>query len=555
MQMDMGELPGEAARHLLPFELKESELEQLRDEVGGVAIIEAKRKGAQEREITCGHCGRVTAVLPQDEPRHEKGWRCPACGRPATAIKRRYAGEKHNDEGWVTVWRRSRADRDTLVAVSLWFGRAWSEARGMAPGELPGMEAVVCDVKLMPYKGGGKRWARNPFFYPRTSYRCQWNAMTNPYSEGTVYKWKSIGGFAVGAARRFMLRDGLSEMNGTRWERVANGFEKTWNGLDNGVRKLRRMASFPGGEMLLAQGMEDLLDEATDMCSTAAWAASGFRKDARTARAYLGLTRDDWSAVKGEGLKPGLLSLWLMRQARARGWRLKTREMCLTRQSGNDARAMADRILEGCERIAGMAPEGRTSPERVFRYLLSQGGSMTMTLRDMEDYRRECEALAYDPRDKALMWPADLSAAHREASQRMRYKLDTEMNEALTAFAGHLAADYGFRAAGLVLRPFRTAEEIIREGSEQGICIASYIKRYAMGETVLCALRREEEPDKPFHAVEFSPKTSEMIQCRGYHNATFPEDVEQVKAFWKAWDRAKGKGTVWHFREGEKRIA
>ena len=107
-----------------------------------------------------------------------------------------------------------------------------------------------------------------------------------------------------------------------------------------------------------------------------------------------------------------------------------------------------------------------------------------------------------------------------------------------------LAGRYSFQACGLVLAPFQSATDIIREGMAQSICIGTYVERYASGGTILCTLRREDAPEEPFHAVEFSRTTGAMVQCRGAHNRTLDVDEQLIRDFWAAWDAARGMETT-----------
>ena len=94
----------------------------------------------------------------------------------------------------------------------------------------------------------------------------------------------------------------------------------------------------------------------------------------------------------------------------------------------------------------------------------------------------------------------------------------------------------------------------MREGTMQHICIGSYVERYAGGGTILCKLRRAAEPDKPWHAVEFTTGGA-MVQCRGDHNRSEEEDLPVLKRFWAAWDRARKTKTELHVQVRRKERA
>ena len=160
------------------------------------------------------------------------------------------------------------------------------------------------------------------------------------------------------------------------------------------------------------------------------------------------------------------------------------------------------------------------------------------------DYLGELEKLG-EADDESRVFPKDLTEAHAQTSARLRYRHDRETAEKVRAAAGKLRKRYTFRACGLLLEPFETPEEIMREGTMQHICIGSYVERYAGGGTILCKLRRAAEPDKPWHAVEFTTGGA-MVQCRGEHNQSAEEDLPVLERFWAAWDQARKTKTELH---------
>ena len=84
--------------------------------------------------------------------------------------------------------------------------------------------------------------------------------------------------------------------------------------------------------------------------------------------------------------------------------------------------------------------------------------------------------------------------------------------------------------------------------------MGGYIDRYAKGDTVICVLRRDVEPDRPWRTVEISPKTGKLIQDRGYRNDTSmgtpltPQYKAALDLFWEAWGER-------HHRQRERRTA
>ena len=171
---------------------------------------------------------------------------------------------------------------------------------------------------------------------------------------------------------------------------------------------------------------------------------------------------------------------------------------------------------------------------------------------DWRDYYRQLERLGEDLTDPALLMPRDMREKHQamiEREEALRKEKELKRlevwNETFQKKLSEYRRKYGFRAAGLVLRPFESAEEVMREGNALHICIGSYAERYMRGGTVICCLRREEEPDEPFRAVEFDPRSGRVLQDRGMYNDTRggiqPGTKKQLRLFWAAFDREKGR--------------
>ena len=182
----------------------------------------------------------------------------------------------------------------------------------------------------------------------------------------------------------------------------------------------------------------------------------------------------------------------------------------------------------------------RWGAARLARYLTARRGLVAM----WTDYLGELEKLG-EADDESRVFPKDLTEAHAQTSARLRYRHDRETAEKVLAAAEKLRKRYTFRACGLLLEPFETPEEIVREGTMQHICIGSYVERYAGGGTILCKLRLAAEPDKPWHAVEFTTGGA-MVQCRGEHNQSAEEDLPVLERFWAAWDQARKTKTELH---------
>ena len=191
-------------------------------------------------------------------------------------------------------------------------------------------------------------------------------------------------------------------------------------------------------------------------------------------------------------------------------------------------------------------------PDKLRRRIVRRLLEDFRNLRDWRDYYAQLQRLGEDMTDPALLLPRDMPAMHQRMTERENAIKEEARIAKMDAYQAilnkrmvKLRRDYTFTAAGLILRPYESAREIVEEGKRLKICIGSYAESYMKGVTVICCLRRAEEPDEPWRAVEFSPVTGKLVQDRGYKNDMqngIPPGVRaQLRNFWSAWDRAHGK--------------
>lgn len=89
---------------------------------------------------------------------------------------------------------------------------------------------------------------------------------------------------------------------------------------------------------------------------------------------------------------------------------------------------------------------------------------------------------------------------------------------------------YEYEDDTYVIRLPKDSNEIVREGSWQRICIGGYTSNHALGHTNLFFIRKKNEPDVPFYAIEMN-NYKEIVQIHGYCNAwlgVHPEAIPTV---------------------------
>ena len=292
----------------------------------------------------------------------------------------------------------------------------------------------------------------------------------------------------------------------------------------------------------------------------------------RTPRALLGLTEAQWHEVRRDGISLTADTLKCLSMLRSMGfgdmhmaelmelmkdpsapWHLET--LAPTKPTKRRTPHATDTL---CDILA----TGRV-PDKLRRKILRRALRDLRHASEWRDYFAQLRRLGEDLTDTALCLPRDMRAMHQrmierenalraEAAAKAEAKRNAEEARRTRVFADKrlpkLRKDYCFHAHGLVLRPFESVSEVQAEGRTLHICIGSYAERYMDGGTVICCLRREEEPDTPWRAVEFSAATGKLVQDRGAHNDTRggiePGTQKQLKLFWAAFERRKTHGRI-----------
>jgi hypothetical protein len=79
----------------------------------------------------------------------------------------------------------------------------------------------------------------------------------------------------------------------------------------------------------------------------------------------------------------------------------------------------------------------------------------------------------------------------------------------------------------------KDAADIVREGNKLCHCVASYIKKVAIGDSFIVFLRKKKEKDKPFYTIEI--QNNRVVQIRGLANSKLKDS--KAKEFIRDWSR------------------
>lgn len=168
--------------------------------------------------------------------------------------------------------------------------------------------------------------------------------------------------------------------------------------------------------------------------------------------------------------------------------------------------------------------------DKVLGYLEKQSKIQSLPIARIElmweDYIRDCEELDYDIQDLYNLMPENLLTAHQKTIEKVKYKKSKELDEKIKKSLSKREKKFTYEYKNLLIRPARSAKEIIDEGAVLHHCVGGYTKRYAEGQTNILFIRRKDKKEEPFYTVEV--RDNFVIQVYGYKNC---EATEEVKEF------------------------
>ncbi len=143
------------------------------------------------------------------------------------------------------------------------------------------------------------------------------------------------------------------------------------------------------------------------------------------------------------------------------------------------------------------------------------------------DYLNMRIALGYDLHNSVYQQPRDLTAAHTKmVTESSKKEADKRLAEVKTRFSDirkqyrKLRNRYFWEDENLLIRPARSAEEIVMEGRILHHCVGGdgYLGKHNRGETYILMVRQQADPEIPYITVEIDAKRDSIIQWYGAHD-------------------------------------
>lgn len=159
------------------------------------------------------------------------------------------------------------------------------------------------------------------------------------------------------------------------------------------------------------------------------------------------------------------------------------------------------------------------------------------------DYLTMKENTQYDMTDSIVLYPKDLNDSHdkatiestqKEADARKSY-VNKTFGRIQRRFKGANEI-YGYEKGAFLIRPAKTAGEIVDEGRILHHCVGgdSYLKAHADRQSIICFMRTKKYPDVPYITVEINPDGS-IEQWYGIHDSK--PDQKKIDRWLKAYTK------------------
>lgn len=479
----------------------------------------------------CTACGQKVETI---RARHNAEVSCPACHQ-AAILKHEARGHARIYDFFVLYeWRKSVLDART---VCLTAARVSRNSTGKFPEAAPlrvepaGLYVFRPGMAATVYKGYNAYSGVQVWGCVESGDVTPCHKLGDDIVEDYGAFVEALKGTPTGAIY-WALRDETGSMRDPDLLAVANAARRPWL------------------EYLAKCGQKRLAGELLRMRATPRDVIRNRR--ARNPRQLLGLTEGQWYQTRRDGLSLTVDNL---------------RCVGMLRRMGITDIPMADAVKLRTYDLDRIAPPlkpplydwQRTvwshlarTPDRLRRKALRRIVRDSGHASEWRDYYKALVDLGEDMSNPALILPKDMHAMHDRMTQRLidlreaeRQREDERKRAGFMKWLDRLKPRYTFSACGLTMRPFESGRELAAEGRALNICIGSYVNKYINNcATILCALRRAEEPDEPWRAVEFSAATGAVVQDRGFgndRNGIPPGDTRQIRAFWRAWDKKQQK--------------
>ena len=496
-------------------------------------------------KIACSKCGGVTDARWRDgisyesqfqkhteEPREGKSGKCPMCGAVGTykcqgKIKGEYSKKIH-----LFLGQRYKEDGAVLRYVEI--EKAWTLGfiKGNDGPEMYNAAEELSGVEVArAYFALGKKVQID--YHKHDSYRNE-----DFWDDCNLYGLANID---IKAAP--IMPETYEELKNTvfRYSGLKEYAEQAQE--VNPIRYLQNYQKTPQIEMLAKLGLSEIVKGINEGRTGIIVDASAKRLDA-----LLGIRRERTKKLIEEKGDACLLRVLQIEKSLDQHW--TEEQVNHLRETGLDIAHIAfvlnymtiQKLLNRIEKYAGCAYETNCG-----RAVANIRNTAIIYL----DYLMMRERRGYDLHNTVYQQPRDLSAAHRQmVTETNREEVKKRLEETEERYENikkryrSLRKEYCYEDATYLIRPARSAEEIVMEGRLLHHCVGGngYLSRHNEGKSYILMMRFQKEPETPYITVEINPEQKEIVQWYGEKD-TKP-DREKIQSWLDNYLKKLKSGTL-----------
>lgn len=483
-------------------------------------------------KIACSKCGGVTDARWRDgisyesqfqkhteEPREGKSGKCPMCGAVGTykcqgKIKGEYSKKIH-----LFLGQRYKEDGAVLRYVEI--EKAWTLGfiEGNDGPEMYNAAEELSGVEVArAYFEPGKKVQID--YHKRDLYRNE-----DFWDDCNLYGLANID---IKAAT--IMPETYEELKNTifRYSGLKEYDEQAQE--VNPIRYLQNYQKTPQIEILAKLGLSEIVKGINEGRTGIIVDASAKRLDA-----LLGIRRERTKKLIEEKGDARLLRVLQIEKSLDQHW--TEEQVNHLRETGLDIAHIAfvlnymtiQKLLNRIEKYAGCAYE-------------TNCGRAVANIRNTAiiyiDYLMMRERRGYDLHNTVYQQPRDLSAAHRQmVTETNREEVKKRLEETEERYENikkryrSLRKEYCYEDATYLIRPARSAEEIVMEGRILHHCVGgdNYLSKHNEGKSYILMMRYQKEPETPYITIEINPEQKRIVQWYGERD-TKP-DKEKIQSW------------------------
>lgn len=149
---------------------------------------------------------------------------------------------------------------------------------------------------------------------------------------------------------------------------------------------------------------------------------------------------------------------------------------------------------------------------------------------EYRDYLNMCATLGYNMKDKKILYPDDLLAAHNKIQEQYRVNKDKFIAERVKKRYLELKHNE-YKNKKYIIFPAQSTESLIDESKQQNNCVKTYAEKIAKEESDIYFMRLLENPIKSLVTVEVH--NNKIVQKRTKNNQSTTSEQDKFLNLWE----------------------